>query len=106
VKNYDRTQQLIPEGKRFNAICLSYIFSENNEIIYLKNHIEFGGMRFMGGNRLDTLGGRLSANGLHKAELGFGAPGIAEPQLCSSELQFNTPIRRLAFPGKKIGNAQ
>ncbi|MEI6422716.1 MAG: hypothetical protein WCP55_10890 [Lentisphaerota bacterium] len=63
-------------------------------------------MRFAGINCSDNLGGRLSANGLHKAELGFGAPGIAEPQLGSSELQFNTPIGRLAFPGQKIGNAQ
>jgi hypothetical protein len=55
---------------------------------------------------LDNPGVFLSAKGLHRAELGFGAPGLAEPQLGSSEIQFNTPIRRLAFPGKKIGNAQ
>ena len=40
--------------------------------------IDFGGMKFIGVNCLDNLAGRLSANGLHKAELGFGAPGNAE----------------------------
>jgi hypothetical protein len=51
--------------------------------------IDFGGMRFIGINRLDNLGGFIPAKELHKAEQTVSVPGNADLLIGRMEIQSN-----------------
>jgi hypothetical protein len=49
---------------------------------------------------------RLFWYSIHRQNACATPPRNADLRIGSAEIQFNAPIRRLAFPGKRIGNAQ